>query len=685
MMPNMMPDIMPNFVRENFGGPRHYPHYGREVDPHVNLKDEPEVDEEVDPNSDDEDKKRMADIVRALLERIKSLEQKVGISAVRSSRGSEADQALYEIAREELDIGVGNMTEFIQEVKDVDMVNSEGKTMVHLAAQFGGEVGVGALESLLFLGDARLNVIDNEGRSPLHMAAENNDTKMVDFLLDISGVEFQIDFQDNTGSTAYDVAISDAIRTKIRERAETPYFCNKECPEPITYEATKQGLKIDVGGVVDRFKKDLDINETDSNGRTMLHWAAEYDRSAARRQIFRNLDNPKALSLVIMQDKGGYTAYDIAVGQTKIENDFGRQIRQTYALPSIDAGGSLYCNHRCISSYETARRDLERNSKMIDIYIKAQGKDIDLKDSAGKTMLHWAAHYGRVQAVEKLLKHGAKLNEQDYEGKCALYWAAKFGHFYVVEMLMTQTGLKLGLQDNDGNTAFDIAALGGQSEVADYIKANADSRTYTHTLQPITFEETKTGLSFDDATVIDRYVTHLKNDIDQKDGEGKTMLIWAAEYGRVSACDKLMKNEANPNVQDNEGETALYYAATLGKNDVVNYLLNQNDVSLKLQDKDGLTAYDAAISTGQFVTANLLLDKAPGFCNTMCPSKLYEEVRLELEHGLADTVLDIYINQLNGDVNEENSKGKTLLHYAAEADKLDMVKALMAKKDIKLD
>merc|ERR1719285_817840 len=141
MMPNMMPDIMPNFVRENFGGPRHYPHYGREVDPHVNLKDEPVVDEEVGSNSDDEDKKRMADIVRALLERIKSLEQKVGISAVRSSRGSEADQALYEIAREELDIGVGNMTEFIQEVKDVDMVNSEGNQALYEIAREELDIG----------------------------------------------------------------------------------------------------------------------------------------------------------------------------------------------------------------------------------------------------------------------------------------------------------------------------------------------------------------------------------------------------------------------------------------------------------------------------------------------------------------------------------------------------------------
>ena len=40
---------------------------------------------------------------------------------------------------------------------------------------------------------------------------------------------------------------------------------------------------------------------------------------------------------------------------------------------------------------------------------------------------------------------------------------------------------------------------------------------------------------------------------------GRTALIWAAKNGRQEIAEELLKKNANPNIKDKEGKTALHY------------------------------------------------------------------------------------------------------------------------------
>ncbi|ELU10653.1 hypothetical protein CAPTEDRAFT_102425, partial [Capitella teleta] len=49
-------------------------------------------------------------------------------------------------------------------------------------------------------------------------------------------------------------------------------------------------------------------------------------------------------------------------------------------------------------------------------------------------------------------------------------------------------------------------------------------------------------------------------DVNAVDGDGNRALHWAAAKGIVCATEKLLSNHADPNLKNNEGDTALHSA-----------------------------------------------------------------------------------------------------------------------------
>ena len=71
-------------------------------------------------------------------------------------------------------------------------------------------------------------------------------------------------------------------------------------------------------------------------------------------------------------------------------------------------------------------------------------------------------------------------------------------------------------------------------------------------------------------------------DVDAKDNEGRTALFWAASNGRVEVVKVLIENGANVDVKDENGKTALHWAALYGHFDVANFLIEKGaDVDAK--------------------------------------------------------------------------------------------------------
>ncbi|XP_052796617.1 inversin-B-like isoform X2 [Mya arenaria] len=145
-------------------------------------------------------------------------------------------------------------------------------------------------------------------------------------------------------------------------------------------------------------------------------------------------------------------------------------------------------------------------------------------DFYGWTPIHWAAYFGKLQCLMRLLEHGAScdgaterlnqtpahiaaygghchclkwllhcgatVNRQDYMGETPIHKAARTGSMECVSLLVSQ-GAKLSLRNHSGNTPSQVAASVGFTECANYIERAAQiqcqaSGVYDEMRTPVT-------------------------------------------------------------------------------------------------------------------------------------------------------------------------------------------------------
>lgn len=80
-------------------------------------------------------------------------------------------------------------------------------------------------------------------------------------------------------------------------------------------------------------------------------------------------------------------------------------------------------------------------------------------------------------------------------------------------------------------------------------------------------------------------------DVDIKDNDGWTALMWSAYQGHSDTARLLLDAGADVDIQDNNGWTALIYAAALGYADTVKLLLDAG-ADIDIQNNSGWTALD---------------------------------------------------------------------------------------------
>jgi uncharacterized protein len=154
-----------------------------------------------------------------------------------------------------------------------------------------------------------------------------------------------------------------------------------------------------------------DLNATQADGTTALHWAAYHDKA----EIVEKL---------------------LAAGaKADVMNRYG-------ITPLL-----LAC---------------ENGSEGIVRALLKAGADPQGKRRGGETALMIASRTGRVGAVSALLEKGAKVDAQDREDQTALMWAAAEGHAEVIELLVKH-GAKVHHRLESGFTAFLFAAREGKS------------------------------------------------------------------------------------------------------------------------------------------------------------------------------------------------------------------------------
>ena len=222
----------------------------------------------------------------------------------------------------------------------------------------------------------------------------------------------------------------------------------------------------------------------------------------------------------------------------------------------------------------------------------------------------------------------------------SLFNAIRNGNVNATRKLLNN-GVNVNQENKEGNTPLYRAVAFDHMEVvklllskgADVNKAKKDGDT------PLTIA------SYEGHTEIVKLLLAKGADINKVDKDGETALYVASEGNRFDIVEMLRKAGANVNKADNRGRTPLYVASREGNVSSVRELLKSKNVQVDKVDKDGWTPLMIASQFGAPLCARALL-------------------------------------KAGANVNKAKPDGVTALHVASFNDQEDVVKELLAAKDV---
>lgn len=215
-----------------------------------------------------------------------------------------------------------------------------------------------------------------------------------------------------------------------------------------------------------------------------------------------------------------------------------------------------------------------------------------------------AAWFGRSDVCKWLVdEKGANVNTKEEDnGETALMYAVGNGHLDVCRWLVKEKKAEVKTTDNEGMTALMRAALCGRLDVCKWLVDEAG-------------EDVNVADKFKRTALIHAvqggHLNVCKWLIDEKNVEvgDKNILIEAASHGHPDICRWLV-NEKRANVnakEEDNGETALMYAALRGNSDIVTFLVEAG-ADVNETTKDGWTALMTGAMSGVFDVVRFLTE-----------------------------------------------------------------------------
>jgi ankyrin repeat protein len=228
------------------------------------------------------------------------------------------------------------------------------------------------------------------------------------------------------------------------------------------------------------------------------------------------------------------------------------------------------------------------SAQALQVLLKA-GARYDCTDEGGNTALMMACDKGHTECARLLISHiisterGEKGNASadssktssssssnglsvvNLVGQCALMMAAFEGHAVCVQMLLEAGDCGVSLQDNSGNTALILAADNGHVDLCEVILSLGHGKEGTggEGLQSKAVQEKSQAKK------------RIKGaSVDLTDTAGNTALIYAAHRGHTNVIKRLVAHNCNLDAQNKTGLTALMIAAKGAKVSACKVLLD---------------------------------------------------------------------------------------------------------------
>ena len=456
--------------------------------------------------------------------------------------------------------------------------DEEGRTALSIGCEMGADL---AVELLLNATPEVVNVEDVYKRTALHWAVSGEaPVNVVRTLLEFSKIK--VNTFDNTGLSPLHLAALNNL------------------PEVISMLTNARGA----------------LTSMDFKGRTLLHAAVAGNAPDAFSYLVNQNFNVNVL------DKAGRSPIYYAV--------YTDQHLMLQLLLQSNAMINIRDNDNTTPLYWACFSDAE---KCVEILLEA-GADAQIFDNHKRSPLHAAAHQASSASFAMLLsKTTLQLDCKDALSNTPLHILCAQGHDYIISNLVPNISKELLNSTNEsGRTPLHLAVIFGHFNTVKLLLKHGADPNRRDAKQRNVFHLTLLNPTIDPAELLKHLCTICTYDIGEQDKYGRTVLHMICAFGLEHSFELVLKCNVNINCKDNDGYTALHFAAHYGHARLVERL-----IVLKaeiLSNNIGRTPLHAAV-----VQSNMK----------------------------DDAVLLALMN--NESVNMQDAKGRTPLHYAAALDR----------------
>ena len=530
---------------------------------------------------------------------------------------------------------------------------------IHQSMSGSGSPAVIALrESGRFLSailtPASMSAADGEGRTILHLAAEDGNVNATGIILKEGSLFTQ---KNRNGKTALDIALErfdsknhagvaeqlilagavsdNPLFTVFAPAVRTSNFNIRSADGMTTlHYIARHGYQ---GYLLFVLDKNVDVNTKNASGATSLHEAA---RSGNIRTLETLLDNGAEINA---QDANGNSPLHIAAPPAAHLNVAKLLLSRSANINLRDAHGDSPL-HIAIM--------LNRSEEHISTLLSNKA-DVTIRDIDGKTPLYIAIEKNRAACIPPLLEYGSDIFAVDNYGITPFEKAITENPSVVFSLITDETVSK---NDSGGNTVLHLTVnAGGSTSVMRSIldrKASIDARNKagdTSLTIAVRKNREEAGLLLLSREA-DIFAANAAN-------ESPLYLAFPAPERRDTELREWMLTPKTLSSRDGLGNTALHYLALWRYNAWIPYLI-QRDANVEAANATGETPLFSAVKQNSPSTIDVLIANGASLFarDTLGNSALHAAVRWNAIAG-AEKLLNLGL-----DINSHALNGKTPLH-----------------------
>ena len=480
---------------------------------------------------------------------------------------------------------------------DVNTATKSRLTPLHAAAA-GGDTNV---VKMLLAHDAKVDARDVFGFTPLHFAAIASSGDVAKLLL-AGGAAANARVGKDVGAIhALEVGVGKNVQATLAGLSNLA----DEGATPLQVAARDDNREVAMVLLANK----AEVNARDDSGHTPLYTAAlNGNQDVAALLIAHgaevNVRDRQGLTpLHAAVDGGHQLAAEVLLAAKADVNAADKQGRTPLLLAAVSHNDSMV----------KLVRDHGGHDPVIDIYEAAGSDDLatarallrDRPDLAsvnilfGMTPLHWAVQKGCLDMAELLLASKADVDAKDVLGETALHYAARNGRLDIVGLLLA-SGAEVNARNKAGDTPYWLATCAGHEKVMTQLEWYGGNAGHMFGID--IYMAATTG----DVEVVRKLLkSHPELVFEKKPRTGETPLHMAARNGHTAVVKLLLAENADANVQNNDGVTPLHYAAVNGRRNVVDVLLAAG-ANINAKDELGQTPLHMAEGSGRKDVAAML-------------------------------------------------------------------------------